>query len=145
MIRVWGIARALNIFLTNTDKYNIILIEGRNSVQGDLRNMALFFFRYSLIFAIGYILLFFAKDQNSSFFLVKYVEHIKILAFALFVLAVISHIASLFFGSVKEISGKKCVRCNRPALKGFIYCHEHLQKANEKKYEERGYTVSGRR
>jgi hypothetical protein len=84
-----------------------------------------------MISAIIYILLFFARDQDSTFFLVQYMEHFKFLSAGLLVVSGVVYVLKLLFGGVEELSGKKCVRCNRPALKGFIYCHEHLQKANE--------------
>ncbi|OGL46560.1 MAG: hypothetical protein A2161_22345 [Candidatus Schekmanbacteria bacterium RBG_13_48_7] len=93
--------------------------------------MVRFFFRYGLIFAILYLILYFARDQKSTFFLVPFTDYIKLLSGFCFLLTVISFLIIVLRGGVDEISIKKCVRCNKPALKGFVYCHEHLKKSNE--------------
>jgi hypothetical protein len=91
--------------------------------------MVTLFFRYALIFAILYLILFVARDQKSTFFLVDYIEFVKYITIACFILTGFFYIIALFSGELNEVSRKRCVRCNKPALKGFVYCHEHLRES----------------
>ena len=91
--------------------------------------MTTFFFRYALIFAILYLLLFVARDQKSTFFLVDYLDHVKYLSIGCFILTGFFYVLALFSGELNEVARKKCARCGKPALKGFVYCHEHLKES----------------
>ena len=93
--------------------------------------MVTLFFRYALIFAILFLLLLVARDQKSTFFLVDYVEFVKYLSMACFILAGFFYVIALFSGELNEVARKKCARCNKPALNGFAYCHEHLRETTQ--------------